>query len=519
MMSKIRTAAKPVYVVVIIAFVGTIIFAWGMDITSKDKRSPNIIGKINDSEISIETFYRAYEDKYREFIKTNNDPTDDDIKNLRNQTWNSIVGQIILSQQIMENDINMTQRELAEYVRNVPLADLRGAEEMQTDGKFDPLKYQNYLQELATSPDPRAEQMLLMIENSTKSQMLISKLQEFVISTAFVNKTDVYEQYRENNEKVKVRYAFISENNIDTANLEIPDEALLAKYEEDKEIRYKTGETATLKYISFNKEPSEIDLDSIKSEIYKLQDRLKNGENFETLAEKYSKDNSGQNGGDLGWFSKGKMVKPFEDAVFKLKKKGDISKPVKTQFGWHLIKLTDRKKEKNDKGEQEEQVRASHILLKTEISEATLDELHSEAERFIYKAQEKGFEEFARENNYRIQNTPSFPKDGMIPGIGNNPELVEFAFDAKDGSISDVIDTRNALLVATTDERRPAGFKPFDEVRRNEAFTDLAKGLTQIAAGAYGLKKGLAIDPEIATPDWESRIDRAIGKGKEKYKT
>jgi len=70
--------------------------------------------------------------------------------------------------------------------------------------------------------------------------------------------------------------------------------------------------------------------------------KVKAGDDFAKLAKTYSICPSGNNGGDLGYFGKGDMVKPFEDACFKAKK-GDVVGPVKTQFGWHVIKVTDIK--------------------------------------------------------------------------------------------------------------------------------------------------------------------------------
>lgn len=73
-------------------------------------------------------------------------------------------------------------------------------------------------------------------------------------------------------------------------------------------------------------------------------DRLKKGADFATLAKEKSTGPSGKKGGDLGYFTEGQMVKPFEEAAFKLKP-GEISDPVKTQFGWHVIKVEDRRKQ------------------------------------------------------------------------------------------------------------------------------------------------------------------------------
>lgn len=78
-----------------------------------------------------------------------------------------------------------------------------------------------------------------------------------------------------------------------------------------------------------------------KEEAVSIKSKIDKGENFEALAKKYSKCPSGQNGGDLGYFGRGEMVPSFETAAFELPV-GKVSDPVKTQFGWHLIKVTDK---------------------------------------------------------------------------------------------------------------------------------------------------------------------------------
>jgi len=77
-----------------------------------------------------------------------------------------------------------------------------------------------------------------------------------------------------------------------------------------------------------------------EDEALKLYEQIKGGKGFAEVAMEYSSCPSGRNGGDLGFFPKGVMVKPFEDAAFSLPV-GELSQPVQTQFGWHLILVTD----------------------------------------------------------------------------------------------------------------------------------------------------------------------------------
>lgn len=80
---------------------------------------------------------------------------------------------------------------------------------------------------------------------------------------------------------------------------------------------------------------------SSESKAKALKNRIENGESFSSVAKKYSACPSGEYGGNLGYFERGKMVKEFEDAAFSLPV-GEISDPVRTDFGWHLIKVIDK---------------------------------------------------------------------------------------------------------------------------------------------------------------------------------
>jgi foldase protein PrsA len=114
-----------------------------------------------------------------------------------------------------------------------------------------------------------------------------------------------------------------------------------------------------------------------------IKAKLDKGEDFAKLAKEYSKDpGSAEKGGDLGWFGSGEMVKEFEDAAYALKA-GEISKPVKSEYGYHIIKVTDKEKKKSFEEMKEE--------IEWELKKSKLDpaKVQSEVEKLVKKADVK----------------------------------------------------------------------------------------------------------------------------------
>lgn len=193
------------------------------------------------------------------------------------------------------------------------------------------------------------------------------------------------------------------------------------------------------------------------SEANRIYDELIAGGDFEKLATQYSSDpGSAVRGGDLGWFGKGAMVKEFENAAFT-GKIGKIQKPVKTTFGYHIIKVVDRSNNKYI---------VEKIVNPIKQSATTKDERFNSADDFSYLANKNDFDSEAKILNYDIQETGYFAEDAFsIPGIGVNKRLVKFAFENGLNSVSEVFKVQAGFIVVKISEIKKGGIKPFEEVK------------------------------------------------------
>jgi len=193
------------------------------------------------------------------------------------------------------------------------------------------------------------------------------------------------------------------------------------------------------------------------SEANKLYNRLIAGENFTALAKEYSKDpGSAIKGGELGYFGKGMMVKEFEDACF-IGKVGEVQKPVKTNYGYHIIKVTDRSNKKYI---------VEKIVNQVNQSATSRDRNFNAANDFTFLARKNDFDSEAKLLNYEVKETPLFTEQsGSVPSIGQNKRLVKFSFENSLSTISDPFKVPAGYVVVKISEVATEKFRPFEELK------------------------------------------------------
>lgn len=198
----------------------------------------------------------------------------------------------------------------------------------------------------------------------------------------------------------------------------------LEQYFKENKVKYDTKPSADAYIGIYNPEPSTLDKEAAKTKAENIM-KVVTVDNFASKAKAESDCPSAANGGDLGWFEKGQMVPEFEKAAFNGKVGEIYPEVVETQFGYHIIYVT-------DKNEKENKVKASHILVASKVSDATLDEELKEAQDLATKISsgEMTFKELPDSKYAYGDVSKNISETGYIPGVGFNKDLVDSIYKA-----------------------------------------------------------------------------------------
>ena len=431
------------------------------------QRQVNEIGSVNDSPILFEDFNAFVSSEISRKDGRNGDTLTDDQKEfIRAIVWERIISDLIIQEQIEKNKIVVSDTEVLFHLQNNPPPFLKSNTMFQTDGNFD---FEKYLGAVLTptSIDWRP------IESFMKEVYLPNyKLQQYIINSASISPKTVENDFRRRFVDYELEILHITDKAIEESTFEkkisseITESAFKEFYFENLE-KYKQQEKRILRYVKWPIVSTQNDSLRTKLEAEDIIFRLKNGADFASLANSFSEDPgnfidpNNPKGGILGWFSNGQMNPEFSEAAFSAKV-GDIVGPVLTEFGYHVIKINDEKKDdKNNK------INASHILLTIKSSDYSKEVIYDNARIFSLDAIENGFENQANSENLEIFYSNGVVKESVFINDTDGPvrSAVNFAFKNEVGSISDAFENDDFIFVFYLDSILGESYLQFEDVK------------------------------------------------------
>ncbi len=493
LMNRMRENTKTILMILVFAFILTIIIDWGMG-GFKSRQPKGVIAVVNGQEITYDEFYNRYQQElasYRE--QSGSDAEGYQLQQIENKVYENLLQQRLLAKVTQKIHLEPTDAAIVEELYNNPPDILRNNEAfLDSAGTFDLKKYKAALENPSANWGP--------VEEYVRLVMPMQDLDNLIRASAIVTDDDARLQYMKSNQKAKVHYLFYNAANFTKYVPEPRDEEIKDYYDKHSDKEFHEVEKRKIDYVLLEVKATKADSEATFAQAKDILSEAKAGGDFAELAELYSKDpGSAKNGGDLGYFKKGSMVKPFEDAAFAASP-GEVVGPVQTQFGLHIIKVEDKKQEK---GELE--VKARHVLLKFEPSAATREALRDEANYIAEAAKESNLTTIAKAEGVAVQQSPLFASEDVIPGIGMERRINRYVFRSEKGKVSDVFYLDKGFVVFSVAEIVAEHTKPLTEVRaqiisslKNQKRLELAKARCQ---SAYEKLKAGATIEEVAGQD------------------
>ena len=418
------------------------------------------IGVVNGQKIPPDEFSRAVSARLEQIRDGGRDLTDRDFEQSRNQVWDDYIRDILIYQSIDELDITASDVEVLYHLQNIPPPFLVSDPTFQTNGQFDQEKYDQAINNPVGNEWGQIEQFM-------KSTYLPNiKLQEMINADVLITEADIWSSYIKQYVNYTIDGIHVTTNSVQDDVSDPTEDELFEEYTRRID-DFKREETRTLEVAAWEKKPSVEDTNRVLSNCSAIMDQLNTGSDFGELANIHTEDPGNQvspdsgRGGNLGWFSRGQMVKPFEDAAF-VASAGDIVGPVLSRFGYHIIKVNDQRTT-----DDKEELNASHILLKINMGPNTRDALKRKSTLFSYDASDPTIGFAAAVDSHQVDaKTASDITVGSsaLRIFGPFRNAVRFAYENQLDDVSDPLENDRYFIVARLDSILPEGTHSFEEV-------------------------------------------------------
>jgi peptidyl-prolyl cis-trans isomerase D len=438
----------------------------------------NRIAVVNGAPIVLDEFRAVYDQMMQAYRRQFGNALDEKLiqsLNLRKQALDQLVDRQLLFQEATRLNFHVTDQELLKAIQQVPA--------FQSDGHFHPRLYERVLSNNRMTPE--------MYEESKRYELLIAKLQSFIFGGIKVSEAEAFDTYKWLRDEVSVEYVVFKPSAY--TGVEVTQEEIDAYFSEQKktyemppkvrvqyllldfkgfEAKAKVSEEEVGTYFELNKQdyasPKKVRarhilfkvesdakpevIGEIRKKAIDTMEKAKSGKDFGELAKKYSEDTGSRNkGGDLGFFSRDRMVKPFSDAAFSMKI-DEISDPIRSPFGWHIIKVEAIQEAKKPiLAEVADQIRKK--LAKDEARTLAFDRAEE-----IYEAcyGAGNISEVAQSDQLTVHETGFFPQQGPIKGVKDTRKFAEAAFALHENGLSEPLELQEGYYILQLIAKQPA---------------------------------------------------------------
>jgi len=484
---------------------------WGVG-SFRDEQAA-AIAHIDGRPVAYEDYIRAYNNLLEQFSRQIDGNLNDEtlrILGIKEQALDQVINQRLLVAEADRLELRVSNDELVQSIHQFP--------SFQTNGVFDATRYQGVLGSLRMTPE--------IFEDRQRQSLRIQKLQNFVSSAAQVSELEAREWYQWQNNEVKIDYFVVAPNKEDAITLS---EDEIAAYFKENDAKYKTKPQVKVRYLQFladdYKDQVNIDDEKIteyyetntsnygspktvearhilirvdenaaekvveeaRKRLLPVLELARAGEDFGELAKIYSEGPTAERGGALGAFKKEDMVTPFAATAFNMAV-DEVSDPVRTRFGWHLIKV--------------EKINEATVKILEEVKETIAGTLTREQARVmaadaaeaVYENVFPGddLETLGGEQNVKVLTTDFFDATGPVTLPSGRTKFAQDALALNPGDISDLLNLGDNYYLFQVIEKKEAAIPKLEAVKEKvEADLLKTKRDEKAAADAEAILAGV----------------------------
>ena len=544
MLTQMRKNAGSWLIKLLLGAIVVVFVLWGV---GSNQKNPNaVVATVDGDAIGYVEYSRAYRNLLENVRRQFGDNANEDLLkalNLEEQAINQLVDRRILVKAARDMGFAVSDEELAISISAIPA--------FQSNGGFDTRAYQQVLGRVGMTPE--------MFEEAQREDLLIQKVSDFVTRTVNVSDEEVRAWYQWQNTEVDIDYlridparftdvavveeevkAYFDENQADyktapalkaryivfrpgayKSRVQVTDEEI-ERYYEENQAEFFSPERVEARHILVKVAPDadEADVEAARRKAAAIHAQAVQGEDFAELAKAHSEGPSRNQGGYLGFFERGRMVQPFEEAAFGLQA-GEISAPVRTDFGWHVIKVeTHAPAETLSLEASQDRIRG--LLSDREARGLALEEAES-----AYDMSYGGDDLLVAAERFgvTVATTDWVDRGDSVEGVADPRQFLETAFELEPMGISEVAEIGDAFYLIQTLEKRPAMVPAFETVRARvredltaqkqweRAEAQAGEILQALRDGAALKEVGAAKDITPQTTGWFKRGEAIPGIG------